>query len=292
MEFFFCFTSGESSASDSESSEGKSGTESFEGQEQSIFPEGFQPVLHADTIKEILGKDPVTSIKTGPPVNEDTATYWASILKNGLNVEARKDLMEKYPISANCVVLRPPSLNEEISVGLQDTSIRQDNFFCHIQEQMGAGLSALVAPIEHLVKQGDASKELLQNIVDSSKLLTDIHHTISIHRRYMLSNHLKPGIKKVADKCLIDTHLFGESFSQTIKNSQEIQKVGFGLTKPLPIKSPFSSRASSSTANVNRAQDSLNWKRRSSWKKKKREERNPTKVVKRRNNYNPKHTHI
>lgn len=221
-----------------------------------------RPAASTSKIKECLGDDPVKMVKTGPPVNEETATYWLAILKNGLNKENRKELVEKHAITENCTLLQGPTINSEVSVVLTDSAIRQDNFFLHIQSQLGAGISALVDPIQKQIQQEAGSGEILQHLIDSSKILADVHHTISVHRRYLLSNFLDSSAKKVSETSPVDMLLFGENFSQSVKASKEMQKVGLGLKRaiPRPVKK-FRSQGNAS----------LNWKRQVGRKRKKEE---------------------
>ncbi|VEN46832.1 unnamed protein product [Callosobruchus maculatus] len=268
-----------SSSSSATESDSLSDQECMEVEDQQDTPTNQDELINDRVIlKEILGEDPMNSAKAGPAVNNDTASHWTSILKNGLNKDLRRELIEKYPIIENCLALCPPKLNEEISVGLQDFTIRQDNFFCHIQEQIRASVGAAVTPIEHFIAQGDTSKELLQRMVDLTKLITDLHHTISVHRKFVLSNSLTPAIKKVSENCAIDTHLFGENFSQSVKNSQELHKLGMQLKKPafrnLPQtnKQPGTSYVRQGQAVARQASSyHLNWKRQTNKKKKKEE---------------------
>lgn len=88
---------------------------------------------------------------------------------------------------------------------LTEAVIRHDNFFLHIQNQIGAGISALVKPIEsQLQQEANGTSEILQSLVDSSKILADVHYKISIHRRYLTVNFLDSAARKVSETCPVD----------------------------------------------------------------------------------------
>lgn len=82
-----------------------------------------------------------------------------------------------------------------------------------------------MAPIEIILKQGDSGNEALQNIIDATKLLADVHYTLSVHRRFLLSNHLDSSVKKVSEDCPVDDWLFGENFSQCVKSWLRFEEV-------------------------------------------------------------------
>lgn len=231
-------------------------------QQEALLPGANEDLQQSSTqMKEFLG-DIIKSTKTGPPINTETADYWSEILRNGLDKTLRKEIIEKYPVTENCLGLRSPKVNQEVTVCISETVLRQDNFFAYIQQQIGAGLSAMVVPIETVLKNNE-NKQILKDMADSTKLLADVHHTISVHRRYLLSNHLDPAVRKVAEECPVNEWLFGDNFSQAIKSSQEIRKVGMGMKK--------ADRYQSKTGYQGQY-NSLNWKRPFQKKRKKKEE--------------------
>ena len=252
------FPGSSSETSRSSSSERECVTEMEADQQEALPPVANQDLHQYSTqMKEFLG-DLVKSTKTGPPINTETAEYWSEILKNGLDKTIRKEIIEKYPVTENCLGLRSPKVNQEVTVCINDTIMRQDNFFAYIQQQIGAGLSAMVVPIETILKNKE-NKQILKDMADSTKLLADVHHTISVHRRFLLSSHLDPSVRKVAEECSVNEWLFGDNFSQAIKSSQEIRKVGMGMKK--------AERYQSKTGQYK----SLNWKRQFQKKRKKKE---------------------
>lgn len=230
-------------------------------QQEALLPVPSQDLQTSSKMKEVLG-ELVKSTKTGPPINAETAEYWSEILKNGLDKILRKDIIEKFPVTENCLGLRSPKVNQEVLVCLNEATLRQDNFFAYIQQQIGASLSAMVVPIENVLKN-DANNQILKDMVDSTKLLADVHHTLSVHRRFLLASHLDPSVRRVAEECSVNEWLFGDNFSQAIKTSQEIRKVGMGLKKAerFPLRTGGQGQYKS-----------LNWKR--TFQKKKKKEGN------------------
>lgn len=205
-------------------------------------------------IKEILGED-WAEVKPGPPANEDLANRWSVILKKGLDKTVRKEIAEKYPYSENCPALQAPKLNHEAISCLNDSNIRQDKFFCSFQNQIGVCVSAIALALNGSIanQEEDRSNEL-RLLIDSTQLLSDVHHTVSVHRRFLIMNHLDPSVRKVMEESPIDDYLFGEDLAARIKNNQEIKKAGAELQLKANVRY--------STLKVqSQGSNHLNWKR-------------------------------
>ncbi|CAH2013161.1 unnamed protein product [Acanthoscelides obtectus] len=61
-----------------------------------------------------------------------------------------------------------------------------------------------------------------------------MHHTISLHRRFLIGPRLNPALKKIVEESKIDSLLYGEDFPERLKNQQEIQR----SSKQLKIAKP------------------------------------------------------
>lgn len=166
----------------------------------------------------------------GEEIHENIAKNWTELLTKGLEKEERKTLLSKYPPAKNCPRLTAPTLNKEILVCIKDPTQRQDQFLKNTQDQLGCALAALAIPLNTLLNNPtEATNGILPALVDASKLMTDLHHTTSRHRRYLLGPHLNPQHKKTLDEAPIDSNLFGENLAETIKDSQQVTKTSSDL---------------------------------------------------------------
>lgn len=205
-------------------------------------------------IKEILGED-WTEVKPGPPANADLVNRWSVILKKGLDKAVRKEMSEKYPYSENCPALQAPKLNQEAFSCLNDSNIRQDKFFSSIQKQIGACISAIAMVLNgSIASQVEDRSEELRLLIDSTQLLADVHHTVSVHRRFVVMNHLDSSVRKVMEESPIDEYLFGENLPARIKSNQEIKKAGAKLQLKANVRY-------STFKGPNQGTSHLNWKR-------------------------------
>lgn len=67
-------------------------------------------------------------------------------------------------------------------------------------------------------------EENLKVLAEPCQLFTNIHHAISVHRKFKISAYLKAESKKVAEISTIDQYLFDRNFADLFKNEQAIKK--------------------------------------------------------------------
>lgn len=188
---------------------------------------------------DLLGTNPCENTQEGPEIHVEIANRWNLFLEQGISKEDRKSLLEKHPIVKNCKRLLPPILNREIQTCLGESSLRQDSFLQKIQEQLGSSLSALAEPLNTLFSNPkEETNALLPGLVDAASLLTDVHHSISLHRRYLVCPSLNPSLKKTIDDSPISSYLFGDNFSERIRDTQQMKKTTeeLRIAKPGPSK--------------------------------------------------------
>lgn len=161
-------------------------------------------------------------------------------------------------------MMSAPILNPEIKVVLGATGIKKDQFQCITQNQLGAGLSALGKALSLLLDNSklrdnnDVLNEITSVLGDAGKILTDLHHGISLTRRAIVISGRDPIIKTIADELNVDTTLFGQKFSERYKTAKEVEKVGKDLCKQPSKPNMKSTTRQEKTANYR--SNNLNWK--------------------------------
>ncbi|XP_074029074.1 uncharacterized protein isoform X2 [Leptinotarsa decemlineata] len=229
------YSSSESSDSSSSSEFSDSVRSEEETPKTTEGPVDTLPDTHPDIIS-ILGCDPRDSNSEGPEVHEQIANRWTSVVNCGIDKAERKTLMDKYPIIKNCKSLSAPVLNPELKTIIGENSNRQDMFLARIQDQLGCAISALSGPLNELFCSPTTETNLtLLRLVESAKLLTDLHHSLSLHRRFMILPSLKPDIRRIIEDFPIEQLLFGEKFTDKVKNSKDILKSSMDLKMNLPF---------------------------------------------------------
>ncbi|VEN48392.1 unnamed protein product, partial [Callosobruchus maculatus] len=174
---------------------------------------------------EILGTNPLASAAVGPEIHAEIASRWTTFCRTGLDKDDRKSLMEKYPSPSNVEGLSPPMLNAEISVCLTENLLKQDKFLSTLQRQIAAAMSAIALPMNVFFSNpSDETNAHLQHLANGSKLLADVMHSLSRHRRYGLSNTMNNNIRKVVMDRPIEGFLFGDDLPNQIKTAQELKK--------------------------------------------------------------------
>ncbi|CAH1995724.1 unnamed protein product [Acanthoscelides obtectus] len=94
---------------------------------------------------------------------------------------------------------------------------KTDSFLSKLQDQLGSALSALAVPLDSMFsKPSENTNSLVDNLMIAGKLFVDMHHTISLHRRFLIGPSLNPALKKIVEESKIDSLLYGEDFPERL----------------------------------------------------------------------------
>ena len=176
--------------------------------------------------------------KPGPDLHTAVSDRWSVILKEGFSKEFKEPLMKKYPFPANCPMLKAPLINPEIKSTMTHISMKKDNFQQISQNQLGAAIYAIGSALSLILgKNNDSDNneiftKLISYLGDGGRLLSDLHHGISLTRRAFIIPGLNYTAKSVAENSKIDTLLFGQEFSERLKTATAVEKAGKVITRP------------------------------------------------------------
>lgn len=203
-------------------------------------------------VTDLLGTDPLALPVVGLSVHEEIANRWLTFTKNGIVKEERKELINKHPIVGNVPSLNPPKLNPEIEGCATEHQLKQDKFLGRLQEQLASAISALAVPFNSFFCSPTEETNIhLSYLADATRLLTDLHHSLSQHRRFEISKTVNQDIKKSLMDMPMDTLLFGTNLSSNIKSSQELKKASEEL-KPKSVRTSVNSPRSWNQASTSR----------------------------------------
>lgn len=222
-----------------------------------------------ESVLELLGEDNSKDKAVGPPIHAALAERWKNILQEGLSKEVKQNLMTKYPITSNCQLLRPPLVNPEVKSAMNGISLKKDGYQMLSQNALGTGITALGAALTEVL-HFDKTKEPLQTskvisfLGDAGRILTDLHHALSMTRRFFITPGLNPLVKTIAAESTVGTLLFGDDFAEKIKSVKAVENSSKDLAKT-SVSRRFSGNDSSkyNTASRSKHQESssnLNWK--------------------------------
>ncbi|CAG9812963.1 unnamed protein product [Phaedon cochleariae] len=145
-EVLYSNSSSETSDSQSESSQSSHSSSADEHEEEDVVPTpvvATQDGMVTKKVPSFLGENPDLSTQLGTELHEELVVRWSNYLREGVSSEIRKDLVKKFLIPSNCLALQPPKMNEEIRSVLLHQIQKNDKFLSSLQEQMGAGLTAI-----------------------------------------------------------------------------------------------------------------------------------------------------
>lgn len=185
--------------------------------------------LNADVLS-LLGAEVVTDVPYSPPIHQDVGDRWLHIIKLGLDEEGRTELIKKYPSPENAKHFGVPKLNPLVKHAAVELVIKRDERLSRQQAQISASLSAISKTITFLLNKeeggansGDDSKEIIEHLGDTGRLLADIHHTFSMSRRDLVSLNLNKDLKDPLMDSPVDEWLFGEDLNERLKTAKDLQ---------------------------------------------------------------------
>lgn len=205
-----------------------------------------------EEMKKLLG-DLVDSNAEGPEIHEELVSRWHHLIKSGLDKETVSDLIIKYAVPKNGAFLKAPILNGEVQSCIPSATGKQDNFLVKMQSLIACAISAVAVPFNKIIIEDDKDNPMLPLLVDLGKLLCNVQHAMSLHRKYLLSPHVSPSFKKLLDEVPSDLYLYGENLAERVKTNQAMKRTGSQLVQP-PAKKTL-------TINPPASSHSLNYKR-------------------------------
>ncbi|CAH0548520.1 unnamed protein product [Brassicogethes aeneus] len=210
------------------------------------------PELEGSILK-IIGEELPDNHTYSPPFQKDVANKWTEMLKRGLNLEEKNNLIKKYPCAENCPLLASPKLNPEVSKVINDQITRRDEKLSNQQNQIGAALAALGQLLTHfLSEEGGGDITYIKLASDAGKLLLDFHQTQSVTRRELIAINLRKELKDTLTNVSSDGWLFGEKLSDRIKAAKELERSSLDLKQKIFKKTTPRPRASDKPLNHRR----------------------------------------
>lgn len=188
---------------------------------------------NSDKIHNILGEFKKPD-NVGISLHDEIQQRWEVFLKEGVSKEEVAALRGLYPQPTNINCILGPELNPEIREILSQQINKNDNFIQRIQDEVGLALCALSGPL-HLFVETDssASEHVVKVLADSAKILCNVQHKLSLHRRHSIVPNLDINVKDTIEKAPIGKFLFGEDLGTRCKNAKEMKKSGNELKRKM-----------------------------------------------------------
>lgn len=155
------------------------------------------------------------------PIHKDLVVRIEEIIKNGLPVEERKQLLLKFPPPSNCLIIDPPKLNLEVKACLQDTVLNRDSRIVQKQERIAAGIAGLTSLMSILLKLKIEEKlPMVDKLSSIIRILTDLQHEESAIRRSLVMKNINVSMRESLALALPDEWLFGNNLEEKIKRQR------------------------------------------------------------------------
>ena len=136
--------------------------------------------------------------------------------------------LKKYSRQGN-IQLEAPTLNQELMALLNDAAVRRDKHFLATQNLLGTALSSLGSAITKVMYAEEQTIDrliLLEELSDTAKLLTDVHHGQSKARIAYILPSVTKEFRLILEKTTPDKLLFGSDLSEKIRDAKAVAKIG------------------------------------------------------------------
>ncbi|KAJ8917013.1 hypothetical protein NQ315_012931 [Exocentrus adspersus] len=186
-------------------------------------------------LAELLGEKPKEEAPTGPEIHPEIQCRWTNYIAKGLLKDDKSKIIDKYPLASNCPALKPPNLNPEVETILNGAILRQDKFLYQLQRQLAGGLSAISTPLNKLISdktEAKNKKEELQQLADASKMIAGAIHSLSLHRRYLITPSLNSACRKLVENTPVGISLYDTNLQDSLKAAQAVKRKPQGFKLP------------------------------------------------------------
>ncbi|XP_050505216.1 uncharacterized protein LOC126883607 [Diabrotica virgifera virgifera] len=191
-------------------------------------------------LQALLGDECETPILFAPSLHNDIASRWNVILRKGLDLDKRKEVIAKYAPPENCKNVLPPNLNLHVKGALTDSNERRDARLSSLQSQVGAGIAAIGKVLSSLYEKGEErDKENIQALSDAGRILADVHYQETISRRDLVLLNINKDLRDTLSESPPDEWLFGGNLEEAIKAKKTIDISSQQLRSKKGVRKPL-----------------------------------------------------
>lgn len=182
---------------------------------------------------DIFGKRIYGDRQFAPEIIPDLAIRWEEIIQKGIPDESLKELLLKHTPPKNCPRFEPPALNKLIKVIMPDAIVARDDKIVKRQQKITSALSAVAKATVKLLREKNIPewKEIMESLIDASKLLADLQHDESVIRRNLLIGNVDASMRDTLQSMTSDEFLFGKDLEENVKSTKSMQSTGKDLKK-------------------------------------------------------------
>lgn len=158
-----------------------------------------------------------------PAVHKDIVIRWEEILKKGLPKDETETLIKKYPSPENAQSIKPPIINPEIQVSVQDVILKRDERIVEKQQKIAACIAAVGKALTLTMNADFESKiPLFEQLSDTGRLLVDLQYDESSLRRSLIQPVVHASVRDTLKATLSDEMLFGKDLSEKVKSTKNL----------------------------------------------------------------------
>lgn len=130
-------------------------------------------------------------------------------------------------------------MNLEAERLISATEKKKDSLFATFQDKLRRGLYSLGEVISAIMTSetipAAVKASLTPKAADSAKMLCEVHHLLSNHRKHQVYPYMSHSTQKLAEEVKRDTMLFGSDFSDKCKAVQTVEKTVLDIKARKPV---------------------------------------------------------
>lgn len=197
------------------------------------------------SILNILGPEIVPEKVTGTAIHKDVALRWTKIIDRRLSAEETRDLIEKYPVPANCTIIDAPKLNVEVKASIQTGTVLRDDRIVEKQKQIASCLTGIGHAISISLKlQVPEKLKILEHLGTAGQLLSSIQRDEAIIRKSLIQTNINISLKETLANAPTGEWLFGDELEERLNTAKSLERTSKELKLPQRPQPPKASKNS------------------------------------------------
>jgi hypothetical protein len=184
-----------------------------------------------------LGRGDKDTNLYGEEINPEIIKIISVILTDGLEKEVYENLRKVIKIPKNAKLLDAPKLNSEFSGLLFNSMSHRDNLLKERQQDLGQGIALITQSINKLTKQDFDRLEVIKNLSDSMRLLSNLHHNYTQIRRKLIVPQLDKSLSQNLNENNRSEFLYSQ-LEEAVKTSSAIKRT-INILKPKNVSKNY-----------------------------------------------------
>lgn len=192
-----------------------------------------------EEILKTLGEDPEAWAKSLRQYHPELKSRWVKWIEEGLPEKAKKEILGKYS-RAGEILLEAPKVN--LGIPMTEVATKREKHFIELQKTVGSAIAAQATAISMMLETApgeDVDQEAFCELLShAGQLLTDTFYQLSVTRKSFITPLMDKIYKSSLDETKADEWLYGEKFTDQVKEVKILEKTSSTLKPAIKKQNP------------------------------------------------------